>query len=225
MAKNERYQNLVIPTYVINLPERIDRLKHIRRQFHGRNEFDISIVEGCRHENGAIGLWQSIRKVIRIAIDSSEDVIVICEDDHEFTPYYNVQKLFGQIIGAAKQNANLLLGGISSFGQAIPVAKGRFWIDRFHCTQFTVVYSSFFQRILDEPFQEGDAADLKFSEMTSHKMVFHPYISVQHDFGYSDIPMGNLSTDQYGNLFAQSESRLKQIGSFAKKYRTKIASQ
>jgi len=191
---NSFYDSLCVSTYIINLPERADRLAHIREQFDGKEEFDVTIVEACRHKYPATGLWLSIKKVVQMAVDRDEDVILICEDDHEFTPHYSRDGLFGHIIGAGQQGANILLGSISSFEQAIPVAEGRFWIDRFLCTQFTVVYRKFFRRILDEPFGKADAADLKLSEMTSHKMVIHPFVSLQHDFGYSDIPIDDLPT-------------------------------
>lgn len=212
------YTNISIPVYLINLPERKDRLAHSLGQFAHRTEFDLTVVEAVRHEIGAIGLWQSMKKIINIAKGKDDDVIVICEDDHEFTPHYDKIVFFDNVIAAAGQGAKILLGGISNFGQAIPLSENRCWIDRFQCTQFTIIYRNFFRQILDEPFGKKDAADLKFSEMTSHKMVFYPFISVQKDFGYSDIPVEGLATNQYTRMFQASHQKLETIYRIASKY-------
>jgi hypothetical protein len=84
------------------------------------------------------------------------------------------------------------LGGIGWCNLAVPVSPDRFWIDEFWCTQFVIINSTFFDSILSESFAEGDTADGKFSKMTSHKMVIFPFISIQRDFGYSDVtPINN----------------------------------
>jgi len=49
-----------IPTYIINLKKRTDRLEHIRKEFAHRDEFNITIFEAFEHVTGAIGLWKSI---------------------------------------------------------------------------------------------------------------------------------------------------------------------
>ncbi|QEC51474.1 glycosyl transferase family 25 [Anseongella ginsenosidimutans] len=218
--KTQSYSDVCVPVYVINLPEHKDRITHIRGQFEGREEFDVEFIEAHRHEIGVINLWESIKKVIRTAMERNDDVIVICKDDHEFTPHYSRTSLFRQIIGAAEQGANIMLGGINHFGQAIPVAEGRFWIDQFQSTQFIVAYRIFFQRILDEPFTEGEVADVKFSEMTSHKMIIHPFISAQKDFGYSDLPVQGLKMTKHKDLFCRSEERLTKILAIADRYGT-----
>ena len=72
------YQNIIIPAYVINLPERKDRLAHIQQQFLGKSEFDVTIMEACKHSIGAVGLWKSILKVIKIGVANEDDVIIFC---------------------------------------------------------------------------------------------------------------------------------------------------
>lgn len=79
------HEDIILPTYVINLKSRNERLHHILRQFKARPEFNVQLVEACEHKIGAIGLWQSIVKITEMAIINDDDVIVICEDDHEFT--------------------------------------------------------------------------------------------------------------------------------------------
>lgn len=185
------WDDIIIPTFIINLKERTDRLQHILNQFEGKQEFDIHIVEACEHQIGAVGLWQSIVKIVNEVINKDDDVIIICEDDHSFTEHYKRHFLIQNIIDASLQGVELLSGGIGGFSNAVPITNNRFWIDSFWCTQFIVLYRSIFQKILDEDFQDSDTADGKFSELTSHKMVLYPFISIQHDFGYSDVTRQN----------------------------------
>lgn len=183
--------DIAIPTYVINLKDRPERLKYVLSQFEGKAEFDIHVVEACRHDIGAVGLWKSIVKIIKEVIDGDDDVIIICEDDHTFTPDYSREEFIHHVIKAAEQVADVLSGGIGGFGNAYPIGTKRYWVDWLWCTQFIVIYRPFFRRILDEPFADTDTADGKISEMAGNKMVIYPFISIQHDFGYSDVTREN----------------------------------
>lgn len=208
--------SITIPTYVINLPERTDRRAHIEKQFAGRKEFDLMIVEACKHERGALGLWHSIRKIVQMAIDNDDDIIIICEDDHEFTPHYFKEYLLKNIISAYRDNATILLGGIGNFIHAIPVTKERIWINSFWSTQFVVLYREIFHRILDEPFDKYVTADDLLSAITSNKMVLHPFISFQQDFGYSDITPKD--TSQTPLMFDACSERIASIKNILNKY-------
>lgn len=218
------FDGLTIPTYIINLKERTDRLSHILGQFNGRNEFEVNIIEAVKHPIGAVGLWKSILTIIRMAMEKDEDVIIICEDDHAFTEEYAKLCLFKNIIGAYEDGANVLLGGIGGFQNTVPVKENRWWIDSFWCTQFLVVYKEFFQSILDEPFEDTDTADGKFSEMTSSKMVIYPFLSVQQDFGYSDVTKSN---DQFAGKivrhFEETNRRFERIKNARQYFREKIS--
>lgn len=204
--------NLTVPTYVINLPERVERLKHIKRQFLDKPEFDVTIVDACKNKIGALGLWKSIRKVIQMAIANEDDVIVIVEDDHCFTRHYSKEYFLRNLLEAHYQNVDYLSGGASSFNHAIQVAPNRFWVHPCLSTQFIVVYKKFFVKILNEPFDKNIVADRKLSEMTSNKMTFFPFISVQKDFGYSDVtPIHNEIPNLVSNMFSNTQKRLRNI--------------
>lgn len=206
------FEAITIPTYIINLPERTERLAHIINQFNGRTEFETSIIEAYKHKIGAVGLWQSIRKVVQLAIDNDDDVIIICEDDHEFTAEYSKEFLLKNIIEAHEQGCEYLNCGSAKFDFVIPVSPDRYWVNTCLSTQFIVLYSNFFQKILDEPFDDTVVADWKLSEMTSHKMILNPFISTQRNFGYSDITaIHNEQENLWTNLFTISKSRLKTL--------------
>ncbi|NSL85523.1 glycosyl transferase [Chitinophaga sp. Mgbs1] len=204
--------SITIPTYVINLPERTERLAHITQQFENRPEFDVTIIEACRHEVGALGLFQSMRKIIELAMERDDDVIIICEDDHEFTPDYSREYLLKNIIEAHYQGVDILSGGSGKIDQAVPVTENRYWVALCLSTQFIVVYRSFFQRILDEPFDRTVIADQLFSTMTGNKMVLYPFVSQQKDFGYSDVtPVHNERQGLVQRMFAETAARLDVI--------------
>lgn len=213
------YDHLAIPTYIINLPERTERLAHIKAEFAGKNEFEVQIVDACKHEIGAFGLWMSIRKVIEIAIANDDDVIIIAEDDHQFTDDYNKEFLIRNVVEANEEGACLLSGGSGKFNTAVPVTANRYWVNHLLSTQFMVVYRRFFQDILDEPFDKEIVADLTYSRITPYKMLLYPFISKQKDFGYSDITsVHNQDKGLITRMFSESEKKLKSIQTAYLKY-------
>lgn len=206
------YNDVMIPTYVINLPERTERLEHIRKQFVGKPEFDVTIVEACEHEVGALGLWLSIRKIINMALINDDDAIIICEDDHEFTKDYSKAYLLENILAAYEEGACYLSGGTAKFQNAMPITANRFWVGHCLSTQFTVIFKRFFKQILDEPYDEKIVADLVYSRLALNKMVLYPFISTQKDFGYSDITSAhNENKNLVTTMFLESSDKLKTI--------------
>jgi GR25 family glycosyltransferase involved in LPS biosynthesis len=176
-----------IPTYIINLKHRTDRRSHSENQFMMRPEFDVKYCQATLNKNGKVGLWKSIRKIVERAAAMQEEIIIICEDDHTFTKEYDRQKLFENIINAYILGADILLGGISHFNSCVPVNGNLFWIDEFYCTQFMVIYKKSFEKILEVPLHKSMSADGVISAVIPNKFVCFPFVSVQTDFGYSDI--------------------------------------
>jgi len=216
------FDNIVLPTYVINLKTRTDRYQHIREQFRGKEEFDVCIVEACTGENSRVGLWNSIVKVITQAEQQEDDLILLCEDDHTFTSFYNRDFLFKNILEAAEQGAEILSGGIGGFNHAVPLTGNRYWIDSFWCSQFLVLYRPIFKKILEANFQSNDTADGMLSEITSHKMTLYPFVSVQTDFGYSDVT--NRNNNEKGLIneyFSTTGARLEKYQHIYNQYLNK----
>jgi len=204
--------DIVIPTYIINVPKRTDRLKHILEQFENKHEFEINIIKASEHRIGAVGLWQSICRVINIATEKDEDVIILCEDGHQFTKYYDKNKLIKAIYDAHKLNANFLTGGIiSEFSNLLPIKSGLSWLYDLSGTQFVVIFRSFFEIILNEPFSESDTVDGKFTEITGNKFIIFPMISTQKYFEYSDIADNDSSSNNRLHQIQQTALRMKKI--------------
>lgn len=213
------YDNIYIPTYVINLPERTDRRKSVEEQFKNKNEFELHIVEATKHTIGAVGLWKSITSIIREVVQKGEDdVIIICEDDHVFTENYQRDKFLDQVMRGAQLGTQILFGGIGGFGKAVPIESEFFWIDWNWCTQFMVIYQSAFDKILNARFTENDVADEFLGKIIPNKVVIHPFISIQKEFGYSDITKGNEKIWQISKYFDNADLRLKTYERIIKKY-------
>jgi len=210
-----------IPTYVINLPERNDRRSHIIKQFQDKSEFDFKIIEAHRHSIGAIGLWITIRKIIRLALENDDDVIIICEDDHEFTEDYAKHELFRNIFEGFQQRIDYINGGTSSINVVVPVSRTRYWADSTRATQFMIIYKRLFEKILNYEFSKGVIADIVLSNLAENKMILFPFISKQHNFGYSDVtPQHNMDADLVDIMFSDTERRLFQISYAFEKYNT-----
>ncbi|MFT3750019.1 MAG: hypothetical protein QM768_17005 [Agriterribacter sp.] len=216
-ATKKRIQAMIarprsIPTYVINLPERTDRKAHILAQFNSKEEFDLEIVEASRHKIGAVGLWQSIRKIIKSAKEEKHDVIIICEDDHEFTAEYSKDILFKNIYEGHEQGVDYMLGGVAVFRHVVPVSTTRLWVDVCTSTQFTIIYNKFFDKLLNADFKNDDVADLFMSELTINIMLLYPFMSVQKSFGYSDVTQAhNDNSVLLTQLFKRSDQIIRRI--------------
>ena len=209
-----------LSVYVINLKERIERRKHIEEQFHGKPEFELTWIEAVEHPIGAVGLWQSMVKAVRMAEANEDDIMIICEDDHTFTSAYSKKYLLTNIIQANEQGSELLSGGIGGFGAAVPVSTNRYWVDWFWCTQFIVIFKPLFQKILAYKFKDTDTADGVLSAIAKDKMTVYPFISIQKDFGYSDVTRSNNEiSGMITNHFRQTDVRLSLIHHVAHKFR------
>lgn len=208
-----------LPTYIISLPERDERRKHALREFEGKTLFDVHVFPAIKHERGAVGLWRSIVEIVAKAKKNKDDAILICEDDHTFTPAYDESCFIQNLFRAAEYGAQVLLGGIGNVRNAVPVCNDMMWIDWFWCTQFMVVYSTAYDDILNANFDEHfDVADEFLSKILSNKLVFFPFISEQHDFGYSDVTMSNNRHGTIGLYFEKTAHKLKAYQRIFNKY-------
>jgi len=180
-----------IPTYIISLDRRIDRRMHIINQFQDKNIFDWKLVSAIENKNGRLGLWLTIKDIVKQGIENKHKYILICEDDHQFTPNYSDLLLFDCIKNAEDLGADILLGGICFCDPNVKqVNNNLLAITNFACTQFLLVFNHFFDTIITSEFSSSDCADLKLATISNNKMVVYPFISIQKDFGYSDVSDG-----------------------------------
>src|SRR5690606_33707987 len=95
--KNLKTFDLPIVTYAVNLKHRTDRKKHIINEIYGKEEFMLTVLEAERHPIGAFGLWLNIKKIISIANSDEHQMVLICEDDHQFTHNYDKNNFLKKI--------------------------------------------------------------------------------------------------------------------------------
>lgn len=208
--------------FIINLDRRVDRKIHSLEQFSGKDEFDVSFVSAIEHLSGALGLWETIRYIIENMVSNQDQFIILCEDDHEFTNFYNKEDLCRGIIAAKEKKADILLGGVSWFQTAIQISPQLFWTESFTGLQFTVIFRKFFDVILTSDFDDQDAADRKISSLTDDKFLFYPFLSIQREFGYSDVTFRNNSLGRVNSLFASSSEKLGQLRRVTEYYKKRI---
>lgn len=215
----ENYKSISLPVYIISLPERLDRRENIFKEFADKPEFEIHMVEAIKHKIGAVGLWLSIKKIIEeVLVKNDDDFIILCEDDHHFTHHYDCNMFISNIIDAASVGAQLLYGGVCRFGDVVPVKEGLFWVDWSWCTQFVVIYRTAFQSIINAHFTEKDVADEYLSTLFSNKFLIYPFISVQKDFGYSDIEL-KYDGNHFIKMFTQAEEKLCLYSDMVRQYK------
>jgi hypothetical protein len=214
-----------ISTFVINLKKRIDRKEHILKEFAGRNEFLINIVEPFPHEIGAVSLWNTIRHIVQGALNHRDDFVLICEDDHHFTRSYSKEHLFNCIAQAIEKRADVLSGGVHWFNSGLQVSDHLFWVDKFTGAQFIIVFRHFFNTILEANFSNYDAADLKISELTNRIFFIGPFISVQKDFGYSDATPKNNVEGKMEQLFAKASASVQTLKDAMVFYKQRVIEQ
>ncbi|AQW97164.1 hypothetical protein [Elizabethkingia anophelis] len=202
-------KNKCIPLYIINLKERKDRLIHILNEFKDKNEFFVEVIQSTRNEKGNVGLWNNVRRCVKLAIERGEDFIILCEDDHVFTKDYSYDFLYKCITEAYEKKCDILLGGVSWFEAGIQISNDLFWIEKFTGLQFTVIYNTLFNKILATDFGDLDAADQKITFLSSDKILMYPFISTQKEFGYSDVTNENDKTNRIEKLFDETQQKLE----------------
>ena len=202
-------KSLSFNVYVPNLPERKERKAHIQNEFNDRNEFYPHIIPAITHQFGTVGLWKTIQYILRDLVNEDEEFVIICEDDHQFTSVYQSHKLMEKINKAQEIGADILLGGVSWFKDAVQISRDLFWVEKFSGLQFTIIFKKFYEKILNASFLETDAADYKISALSDKKFIIYPFISIQKEFGYSDVTSKNAEPGFVESCFKETSERLQ----------------
>lgn len=191
-------------TFVVNMEARIDRKLHIEGQFAGRPEFEVTIVGAIEHPVGSYGLWQSLRFILAELIRGDEEYIIFCEDDHQFTNAYSASVFVECLKDAMELDADMVIGGSSGVKSPFGSRGRLIWADAYTGNQFIVIFNTLFRRILAAEFVVGDDMDLILSNLSKKKFIIFPFISVQKEFGYSDVTYRNASIGVVEGLFKSS---------------------
>lgn len=211
-----------IRSFVVNLNKRTDRREHTIQQFLNREEFQMKLVEAFEHPVGAIGLWRTIRHILIELVEPKDEYVILCQDDHLFTKEYSKEYFLSCIDAAQSLHADILSCGVSGFTSAIKVSDNLYWVEKFSGLQFAVIFRKFFQKILDADFENINAADLKLCELTENKFFIYPFLSIQKEFGYSDVTNGNNVKGIVENGFRDSDEKVKIITSVSNSYEEQL---
>lgn len=200
----------MIKIYTVNIPKRTERRSHIVQQFKNKYEFYFKIIKPNIDKTPTISLWKTLQSVVNIQKNHEDHFFIFCEDDHMFTKDYSFEFFNHAIQEAQHLGADILSGGVSWFQTGIQISRNLFWVESFSGLQFTVIFRKFYQKVLDvNDFGEHDAADLNISALTDKKFVMYPFISIQKEFGYSDVTAKNNEGGRVERLFEDTSGRLQ----------------
>jgi hypothetical protein len=215
-----------IPTFIINLKNRNERREHILAEFVNRAAFDIHLIEPIPDKIAAKSLWLTVKRIVQLGMAAHHDFILLCEDDHCFTKNFSIGELYNCISEADDLHCEILCGGVNSVRSTFSVSKNLYWMEQFTGLQFTIIFCRFYSTLLQLPFDNEDCADILISRFAKQKFVIHPFISVQKEFGYSDVTISNNQAGFISDLFLKASERvhnLKKVADFYKKFPVSIS--
>lgn len=208
-----------IPVYVPNLPCRADRKASIITQFVDKPQFLLSVLTPEDDRKGYVSLWKTFYNVVKVESEKKSNFFVFCEDDHVFTDEYDFETFLSLVNAAQKLGADLLLGGVSWMDDPLQISDNLFWLNKFNGMQFSVVFNSFYKKILSTgPMGWDHVTDIYLSELSSSIFVAFPFLSVQKEFGYSDVTENNNVLGYVEGLFVKTYSRLSLLDKVRKHY-------
>lgn len=205
-----------ISVYALNLPKRQDRLQSILQQFRGKSEFDFKVISVIQHQIGAYGQWRNFVDLVQQEEKKNSEYFIFCEDDHVFTKDYNFKYLQDCINEAENLKADILCGGVGFVRDAIQCTSNLYWMNVFNGMQFTIVFNRFYKEIIQSDTNEGFISDIYLSEISDSKFVMYPFISLQKEFGYSDITEKNKQKGYLQKCFQHTQKKIEIV----KKVRT-----
>lgn len=206
-----------------NLVERADRRAHVLNEFKARDEFKLVVVTAIRDIAPSVGIWATIKSIVSQDIVQTLPFFIFCEDDHTFTPNYELNHLKNAIVEAVKFNADIILGGVSSVRRPLQVSESLFLVESFTGLQFVVVFRKFYSLISKSEIIPGIATDHYLSLLSRRKFVIVPFISKQKEFGYSDVTANNNEKGFVDRLFVTTENKLQMLMFIHKFYLNKIS--
>ena len=113
------------------------------------------------------------------------------------------------IAEADRLEADVLSGGVSWSGDAVQCSDHLFWLKGFNGMQFTVVFRRFYDALLQDHPKVSFVTDIRLSELSDNIFVTYPYLSVQREFGYSDVTPCNNPRGHVDWLFRTTREKFR----------------
>ena len=197
-----------IPVHIVNLITRNDRRESILNEFRTKTIFSPTIHEPISHPIGSYSLWKTFRHIVSMCKDAQVPYFIFCEDDHVFTKHFSEEKLIANIRMAQNYHADILLGGVSWFDLPIQCEHNLFYVDQFNGMQFSLIFQSFYDTILAYEDSEETVTDICLSNLSANIFVMWPFLSIQKEFGYSDVTSFNNTPNYVNGLFQKTSKEL-----------------
>ena len=197
-----------IPVHIINRYSRSERRASILKEFADKPLFDLTIHEPIYHPIGSYSHWKTFRQIIMDCKNEKVTYFVFCEDDHTFTEHFSESTIIPYIQTADRYHADILLGGVSWFDFPIQCTENLFYVEQFNGMQFSVIFSSAFDKILAHADSEEIVTDICLSHILNNIFVIWTFISIQKEFGYSDITSSNSIPNRVSYLFQKASREL-----------------
>lgn len=178
----------MIDLYVINLPERLDRLEQIKQNFAQYNNINLIIIEAVKCEPGYIGCTRSFKKCVSIAKEKKLPYVIIVEDD--CLPLGNFQNRLTNILEYLESDNNwsLFLGGVKKSNRILftcPFEKESIYaIKKGHSSHFSIFRSSIYDDVLN--YDENIFSSDTFWHDKYPALITIPFLAHQTD-GFSTI--------------------------------------
>jgi|SRR5690606_3366648 len=198
------------PTYIINLADRKDRRIHMESVFKHRSEFQLFFFDAIRQTPGSLGLFLSFKSIVQYAQQSGLEYVIICEDDHNFTGQYTPEYLNKIITKGIAHGFDIIVGGMSNVHDVLFLEDDLIWLSGFTGLQFTIVFSGFYQQILNYSLPYGANFDLELGQLSNNIYGCYPPISEQISFGYSDVTEKNTNY-KVENYFENCIAKLNRL--------------
>jgi len=192
MKKKE--ESIKIPLFMIST----SGLENMNNQINSEatNEiFEVMSYNGTENTNEK--MWDSIFSIIAEARQNELEVIAILNGEHNSFNAYCENYLLENIVEANAQHADILLGHVCDFTYAVPIAKNRFWIDRFTSSDFFIIYRKLYDRILSISDGGDESAFDILSRLTANKMTLFPFV------------LEDIATQKNQNKFGANKGRGK----------------
>ncbi len=137
-----------IPKLVINLPERIDRLKVFRNELKHIGSPDYTIMEGVKHKHSHKGIGQAHLNCIQYAKDNNFPYILVMEDDVRFQGKDKTLDYINECFDNLPAEWDVLLGGAYLARNRKPFND--YWqsVGEFCGLQFYIVNSKAYDKFL-----------------------------------------------------------------------------
>ena len=180
LYKVQNWKSIKFPTYIMNAVSSTFFAGDFYDKLKKKPEFNIKSIDVCLSNlDMNRSLWTYITESVNHAKRNDEKYMIICCTNSYFTDRYSYSFLLQKIKDAQKLKAEVLVGGLSDFRQAIPMGYQLYWIAIFKNAPFIIIYKSLYEKILSYRFKSGDKIDDVLSLLAKYKMVIYPFICIQ----------------------------------------------